>query len=645
MKRRNFLGSTLATAAIARAGVAPSPAFAVHEAGARSLAGADSRALAGAAEADWAARSTAPGVLWAHDFRHDAEFYNFHKASPTPYADPETNPKPIPYHATLVATPFGASRAIESVSRGTRLMQDIPAAPPGTVQEWKVEDIEMILEPWDGGYRLNVRVREIVILLSRDVGKGTITVRRTKSMEHPAGSTIGSGPQGRWIRPTAALRAGGNGKPTDDHGCPGTPGGASARRARDWDPADRYMHVRFREGYFGHRSYWDPQHGDARYKDWVPRTDTFREKRIDAWEGDEFWLQFRARISPSLVRPGAPSPKMIYIQNCTTSGNGQLFWNAGPQNRYMGGVPDDWPHGKPFGRLFTVQRAYGDSTARFGQSLSIRAGKEVYQQDPVEWPLSYGTKPRGWCFPAGKWVTYLVHMKPGRDSMAPVGVHSRLVQALPARVFGDKSADVMYLADVSMFPDVNGPGNYEYTVHTAKRPTAATGSAQLHEHMTVIAIDRAQNTLTVRRNAMRDWTSIRAVREASLGWDAGAPIAYGIVDRTVLPGNMGLYSPHDAAVDPRVGYPETTVEVFVAVEGERKYRRIVGGDRYKWMYGDQKGRYLNYEYNPPALNSIELSQYMNDYVGSGAIPPGDGLFKIQYTQAIMSREFIPPPLA
>lgn len=556
MLRRRFIQWIPAAWVSSRTHAAVSSAIAVPAGGRSAIAQPRGAASTGsvndAAEADWIRRSTGPGVLWAHDFRHDEEFLHFHRGAAKPYERSRTAPVPMPYHASLVATPFGGSRAIKSAARGTHLVRDVPAAGKDAVQVWHVADIGRIEEPWDGEYRLLVAAREHVWVQSRNVAESTITVRRTSKRAYKAfETTIGSGPQGRWIRPTACFPAGANGKPTSDQGLTN----GSARKARRWDPGDPRMHMNFCEGYFGHRSYWDPANGDARYKDWTPKSGR-RETRVDAWEGDEFYLQFRAKISASRFDRRSPSAKMIYIQNCTTSGQAQLFWIVGPKSKFTK-VPPDWKHG-PHGRMFLANTAYGDRTAIFGGTLTMPAGggttnatktwadgekEPVWLQMPDSFPNARhrgGPPPQieGWHFPADKWVTYLVRMKPGRDSVIQYA-SSTLVQPAAELVYSEKPVETLYLADVSGFPDVEGPDNYPYFVHSAK-----SSGPILHEHMRVIGIDRAARTLTVERNAARD--VLTHVRSTKIGWDVGATIAYGPYQgfrasrRTESPGRSAL---------------------------------------------------------------------------------------------------------
>ncbi len=652
MNRRRFVEAIAATCATARNMVAALASVGVSAAPRTGDSTSPNRGQSGLrsedAESDWIARSTAAGVLWAHDFRDDAEFQNFHRGYARPYQKLQTAPAPMPYHAALVSTPFGVSRAIRSAARGTVLTQGVPPAKEGDIQTWHVADASEILEPWDGEYRLIANALEYVLVQSVDHERNTVTVRRTGKRSFAVGNTLGTGPQGRWIRPTACFPAGMNGKSTPDQGLVS----GSAVKERRFT-----THAEFREGYFGHRSYWDPTVGSAPYKDWKPDAPS-RRTRDDAWEGDEFWLQFRARVSAS--RAGESSGKMLYIQNCTTSGNGQLYIPIGPKSRRATDVPPDWPHGDHANFLRALTCWGSDAQAKYGTTLAIPQGADystrtvkwadgkaetAYLQDPHLFPQSHfhGHAPNdpkitGWHIPVEKWVTYLVHMKLGRDSIDTLA-SGILVAPGSELVYDDKSVETIYLDDVSPFPDPAGAGNYPYIVHTRRN----SKSPRIHEHMEVIGIDRSDNSLTVRRNKYRSGYTSKTISSALAGLDVGSKIAYGPTRGLLDESPDEVFFPYGVERDPRLGYRETTVELFVAVEGESDYTRILSHDRYAWLYGDMKPNYGHYFYNPPGLNSIELSQYINDYIGSGAVPPPTKGHHIDYTQAILSRNFIPAP--
>ena len=393
--------------------------------------------------ADWVTRSTGPGVIWAHDFSSDNELnYFIRSENPLNANATVSNPTPnvLPNGLRLGATPFGSSRAIVSRAVGTTLTAAVPAAsnyPAHDTQVWSVANASNLPDPRGQPYRLLVGNGsdsggiEWVELQSVNTGNNTITVRRKMTGENggygtdtapafPAGFTVGRGPQGSWNRPFAAFPAGQNGKSTAD---PGIANG-SVTRARTWDTTQNSnAHANFREGYFGHRSYWDPAAGPAPYRNWQPR-DPGQPARADAWDGDEFYLQFRAKISAS--RFVAPTSKMLFIQNASTSGSGQFFWTVGgskygekpPVNERVGGVT--------YGQYLLGLTSYADSAARAGGLLMDPQTDSVDQSATIQKSSSYpscgyNNRPNNmfcWCFPADKWVTYLLHFKFGKDNAA-----------------------------------------------------------------------------------------------------------------------------------------------------------------------------------------------------------------------------------
>lgn len=658
MKRRQFLISAGVTGAllplIARAQSKPCPPAALSVEG-----GSETRATCatGDAEADWLARATGPGVLWAHDFRTESEFNNYLKASPAPYEgstitnpiENSSDPRRVLNVPKFVDTPWGASRAFRSEAVGTHLLEDVPSGAQGDVQVWKVADVSLfpdVVAPynvlvgtsglvWEGA-TWNAGV-EYVQIQSIDRARNTLTVKRKARNDgakqpppYSAGvTTIGLGPQGRWIRPTGCFRAGQNGLATDDRGIVT----GAARKARSWDKTNPSAHFHFREAYFGHRSYWDG--ASAQYDTWTPGDN--KPTVTQAYEGDEFWVQFRARISASRFDSTSPVGKMLFFQTPNTSNLGQVFWTIGPQasNRT---TPVNWPY-LPAGKMFQPCVAYGDSRAVYGGVVGWKTqthgegSQGVQYQNPGVFPDAYlsptHTTMRGWCFPADRWVTYLVHFKPGRDSATRTVALSSLVQELPAITYDDKPSVTLRLKDVSQFPDAC----IGWYLSTYK----VVDGQRYDEQFLVQSIDRANNTITVQRNGFRYNNT-----GAAVGWDAGAPIVYGCYDK--FPGFEGKWQrAFRMERDPNLGYRESTLEVLVAVEGEKEYTKLAGGTELAWLWGETYGSYY---YNPPGISSVELGQNLNDYIGSGSVkPPSTGRHYVDYTQVICSRNFIPCPQA
>lgn len=378
---------------------------------------------------DFDQRASRPGVLFAHRFAEDAELDVFIRGTQA------GNP------LTLVATPFSGTLAIRSKAIGTSIVNATPSGVAGDLQWWDVKDASVLPTPESMGGPYNLLVgrasvggMEYVQVNAVDTALNKVQVKRRmdssaltiegifypypQAGSYPGGSvyTIGKGPDGSWIRPLGAFAAGNNGRSVDDIGI----SNGAARKTRSWNPTLADRHHRFREAYFGHRSYWDPTVGDALYKDWLPHdpgAGAGLGTRMDAFEGDELWIQFRAKVSSA--RFLGPLGKMLFIQNASTSGTGQFFWGVGPKTY-------DTSPGN-FGNVLVPLTAYADSAAPAGGTLSVPqrpglgySGVEI--QSAESYPLcqwQYGSSRSCWRIPGDVWVTYLLHFKFGRDN-API---------------------------------------------------------------------------------------------------------------------------------------------------------------------------------------------------------------------------------
>jgi hypothetical protein len=498
----------------------------------------------------WAVRSTQPGVLAAHDFTEDAELPVFTRYTTVGGVNP----------LTLATTPFGGARAVRGRGIGSTITADTPAGVAGDLQWWTVANASAFPDPAGTPYSLIVGNddyggQEYVGVHAVNYGANQIRVERRyqdsstlinngivydwpAACVYTAGQqTIGKGPDASWNRPFCAFPAGKNGRSVADVGA----SNGSARVVRTWDETQPTRLLRFREGYFGHKSYWDPASGPALYKDWYPNDNVGREggTRLNAWEGDEIWIQFRAYIPA--VRFTSPSAKLMYIQHAYTSGMGQFFWQVGAKNV-------DQSAGS-YGSTLVPLTCFGDGSAPAGGTLSYPqkdglgwAGVPV--QDPASYPLcSYDEDPadrRCWRHPADEWVTYLLHFKFGKD---------------------------------------NSPVNPE---------------------------------------------------DPYLGGSNGGASWLGPWFPTTFP------SASDTSY-------RTTFELFVARQGVNTYTKITSRDDFTWFFGDGKWQAGYYFYNPPGLNAIWLTQEMNSYIGSGSQKPTAENHYIDFTQLILSRNWIAPP--
>lgn len=416
--------------------------------------------------ADWQRRSRAPGVLFAHGFESEAELTSFLRKPGT------SNP------LRVVQTDIGP--AMRAMTMGTTIVGDVPAGAQRDLQWWQVANAAHLPQSAPP-YELYVgksNCVEVVEVQKLDLPGNRVLVKRRLTNDgikidgtsYPVGTAppypgdgtwrIGVDSTGLWVRPLAALRAAG--LPADI----GTTNGA-ARKVRAWPPAgtkDGQPHLYFREGYWGHRSYWDPQAGAAEYRNWLPRDNAGRRDgvRAEAFEGDELWIQFRARISRDKLEPGQPQTKMLFIQTCTGSGSGQFFWTSGPKNR------DTRPGDE--GSILIGMTSYADKAAPAGGVLSMPQGYGLGKSKPPaawQYPASFPecrwqgyTKksPECWRFPPDEWVTYLLHFKFGRDN-APLNEEGASTSKL--RGPWPSETDPAYRTTFQLF--VARQGEAEYT--------------------------------------------------------------------------------------------------------------------------------------------------------------------------------------
>lgn len=429
----------------------------------------------GGATADWIARSNAPGVIWAHDFSADAELDNFIRGENTSGAI-VTNPSPKPPGSlTLVSTPFGSARAIRSRAFGTTLTAATGSAsdyPAHDTQTWSVADASQIPDPAGTPYRILVGNGtdsggiEWVEVTAVNTGANTVTVRRKMTAENggygtntapnfPIGFTLGRGPNGSWNRPFGAFPATQNGKASADIGIAN--GVVTKQRSWSGGTTNSSAHANFREGYFGHRSYW----ADApqTYKDWTPQDGG--GARVDAWDGDEIYIQFRANISAS--RFDGPAAKMLFIQNAAVSGSCQFFWTVGPNKYGEQPPPAEQVPGVEYGTYLVGLTSYADSAAPAGGILGSVQSDTIDNGLPIQdgYPNSlYSQRPSNflaWCFPAERWVTYLIHFKFGKDN-APADPNDTL--PMPTAPFPSAS-DASYRTTYELYVADEGATAYQ----------------------------------------------------------------------------------------------------------------------------------------------------------------------------------------
>ncbi len=217
----------------------------------------------------------------------------------------------------------GTSKALVHRIIGTTLAQPIDATStrvyltdvsefpdPAVVGSYGSDGASVLL-----GYGGNVAERVVVVAKGPnylDVTRGT-PAQGAKA--HAAGEAFSLDRKNSWNRPLGAFGSPKNGKLTPDIGI----ANGFKDRSADW----RFQHNQFRGAWWGHPDYealydakWPVNGYDT--GSWHTYTDTF--------DGNEFWLQYRQKISASRFAAGMPRGKLNYIQNvCNDHGTAVVF--------------------------------------------------------------------------------------------------------------------------------------------------------------------------------------------------------------------------------------------------------------------------------------------------------------------------------
>jgi hypothetical protein len=330
------------------------------------------------ADADWTLRSTAAGVVWAHDFREANELSYFLQGQNLPSSGGTTdagttNPPVQPFLPYVRSeTRFGSSKVLVSRCVGTTLSSGITAG-QATVTVASAADFP---DPTSQGYFLLIgdeNTQEWVYVTGKSGTTLTVVRGRDGSVARSfaSGTPIGVAPTGKWTRPMSAFPATQNGKTSADIGI------ANGYQSRTWPFASTVAHGRYRGGYWGHSTYrtsYDASFPVSPYT--YAYTNPYTPPFLNCWEGTEFYLQFRMKVDAA--RFTAAPGKLFYLQNASGSTAQQLYFNVSP--------------------------------ASTGHRLNIATNGQGSGQ-PALTPIA-------WNIPDDTWVTYLIHMLPGRQGVA-----------------------------------------------------------------------------------------------------------------------------------------------------------------------------------------------------------------------------------
>lgn len=188
---------------------------------------------------------------------------------------------------------------------------------------------------------------------SHDATDGAL-INGCLKITRPAGSSDGW----NWYRPMSPLSSPGNGRDVDDPAANGT---ISLDANGAWDPG--------------------PGNAHDRTTDWT--AGNYGPASTGTWEGDQFWLQYKLKVSSSRLTDGNFGGKVGYITRMNQTLTAQEL------------VPSyDWD--------VESWRIYSGGSGTFRNELL-----------PTQPSPPYGEKPKHYF---DEWVEYLVHVVPGSES-------------------------------------------------------------------------------------------------------------------------------------------------------------------------------------------------------------------------------------
>jgi hypothetical protein len=506
----------------------------------------------GSADQDWIDRSTGQGVVWAHDFRYEQEFKQFHVSngilpqdaarwSGTSYQGGNDPNKTLGLSTVswVADSGLGAGGAVQFT---------VPAGLPTEAEDWSITGPTHTLTFWKRTAGAWAETNPTGF----PAETGYTTTRSSEFLQyHNKVST------GGWNRPFSAIAAQfgstGNGLPTPDPAASGT----LTRRA--WDSSNRNQDSNFTGGSYGH----------AAYQSLFPAA---------AWDGTDFWVQMRVKFSASRWTPQ---------------------WNRGD-----GDVPPTFPGAdaiyQPFGKLAWIDASGGtysqelvlqstpkqDHTVATGyfQMYTSQAGTTLSQEqlqpgadapftgtqtqalDPGSWPTSL------WEWSNNEWDTVLIHIIPGR---------------------GNEPSEANTVVTAAYTPTLVGSTiTFEVTPGTYQPHTNVAGALVGYQAYVVSGNGAVYHVTAHTMVGGRARITAVAHSGTPLAPTNGQFVQFGLYNGGLWP-NL-----------PRP-YAEFGVQVWAARRGQTSYTKI-------WDKVDYN--YVNYSHapHPPAYNQVRLAAYMNN---------------------------------
>jgi hypothetical protein len=204
---------------------------------------------------------------------------------------------------------------------------------------------------------------------------------------HGGQITPGVNPNASWNRPFSPIRGTDNGRGIDDPGANGT------LSPQAWPHHSGYVSTpqlaAWKKGWYADASYWDhPTRG-------TPAGFSF--------DGTEFYIQFRVKISANRFRAGQPDGKLFFV---SMTGTGRTVMTPDQELVIQSTSNPLFRHYTNFGSVRSnaiIAEVQGNGAVAQG---SYQPGSSRYFD---------------WAMPADEWVTFLYYFKPGLDGSGPTG--------------------------------------------------------------------------------------------------------------------------------------------------------------------------------------------------------------------------------
>lgn len=399
---------------------------------------------------DWAARSQAPGVIWAHDFSSSAEvdqfrFGNNPQADGYQYNRVQVGPGP------LQAQGDGNCRWIAADAQTGRpcLELNIPTK-PAAITVTSISNAATAVftsasahgltvgkgfyfKSLAGGSWANLNetsggaggvLNPTFVVLSVPTsttftcrggyGNGGsafpgVAVDGTAMGTYTASSgnlNLNNSTDAGWLRPFSPLTAGTNGKATDDYAAGGT-----IPRRTTWNPNNLNCAYDWRDGYFAHADYaatcnsWPGSPAGTKYL------------------GGDFWIQFRVKFSPGRFDPANTAArfygKLLFIGTTADTPTHEIVV------RSSNFLVDDPTQGAIFQMYTGAGADYRLVEPYRGPSNGQGKLQPGGAYDPPPTGVCYLTGTSGlpqncWMWPSDEWVTVLMHIIPGHSGRSAV---------------------------------------------------------------------------------------------------------------------------------------------------------------------------------------------------------------------------------